>query len=242
MFTIDNYSGRALVVRGNTRDYAEQFKELHGKWNRNLQGGPGWIFSNKQKEKLEILQKKSDQRELSEEKNISEQIEQIKKFCALLRANKVKNSKESFLQLSLIVQRLFLQHAWRILSQKENYSDDSYLTSFRLFKLFRSADLRQHPAYTKYAKLSNLELFYKKAYEWQKKTGRSKKYSKEGQRYEQPSENDAVYIYYTSLLEQNPDSRLAITWLTEHGVFEGEKRATLYEKYKKLLSKGKLVK
>ena len=97
---------------------------------------------------------------------------------------------------------------------------------------------------------------YKTALEWnrsptkQKTTSsspavpkQSKKYEKEYQRYEAPQDTlDPLYVYYTSLYSQNPKSRLAITWLTEHGVYEGPDREKISKLYKKLAEAGKLIK
>jgi hypothetical protein len=41
---IDNYSERAIVVRGNTEDHKEELTALGGKWNSRLRDGAGWIF------------------------------------------------------------------------------------------------------------------------------------------------------------------------------------------------------
>ena len=63
----------------------------------------------------------------------------------------------------------------------------------------------------------------------------SKKYDKEYQKYAEPeSEIDPLYIYYTTLFQERPKSKLAITWLTEHGVFEDDQRDELVERYKKI--------
>jgi len=45
--TVEEYSEKALVVRGETQEHKEQLKELGGKWNARLRGGGGWIFSKK---------------------------------------------------------------------------------------------------------------------------------------------------------------------------------------------------
>jgi hypothetical protein len=63
----------------------------------------------------------------------------------------------------------------------------------------------------------------------------SKKYDKEYQKYVEPeSEIDPLYIYYTTLFRERPKSKLAIVWLTEHGVFSDDQRDDLVEKYKKI--------
>ena len=43
---IQNYSDKSFVVYGDTKEFKEVLKKLGGKWNRNLSGGPGWIFPN----------------------------------------------------------------------------------------------------------------------------------------------------------------------------------------------------
>jgi hypothetical protein len=181
-------------------------------------------------------------------KNINKTIQDIEKFCKSLRANKVKESKALFLALPLTVQCLFLHHAWDLLKKGDVGNTDQYLTAFRLFKLFRGkTDKDDINTYTEYGKLKELQTYYKKALDWNKENGGSKttksssksassrskkKYDKEGQKYEEPkSELDPLFIYYTSLYRENPKSKLAISWLTEHGVYEGRDREKLLSKY-----------
>ena len=45
--SIENYSERSIVVRGDTRKYKEDLKKLGGKYNGRLKDGPGWIFPKK---------------------------------------------------------------------------------------------------------------------------------------------------------------------------------------------------
>lgn len=45
--TLESYSEKAYVVRGDTRPHSEQLKALGGRFNPRLKGGPGWIFSKK---------------------------------------------------------------------------------------------------------------------------------------------------------------------------------------------------
>jgi hypothetical protein len=69
------------------------------------------------------------------------------------------------------------------------------------------------------------------------RASKSKKYDKEYQRYDEPeTEIDPLYIYYTTLFKERPKSKLAIVWLTEHGIFEGDERDDLVESYKKIKS------
>lgn len=50
-----------------------------------------------------------------------------------------------------------------------------------------------------------------------------KVYSKPGQKYDTPSKTDALYKFYTSLHKQRKDSKMAIKWCIEHGVFTKSK-------------------
>jgi hypothetical protein len=53
--TIEQYSEKAIVVRGNTQPYKDALSDLGGKWNANLKGGGGWIFPNSKKTIIEKL-------------------------------------------------------------------------------------------------------------------------------------------------------------------------------------------
>jgi hypothetical protein len=169
----------------------------------------------------------------------------IEVFCKGLRANKVKASKEAFDELPGVVQCLFLSHAYNILKNKDEYSDDSYLTAFRLFKLFRGKDMKEKDVYESYNN-SGVEKLYKEASEASKgspgATRTRKTYEKEYQKHPSPvNDNDPLHVFYTSLYQEDPKNRLAITWLTEHGVYDGEDREKLISKYKKLAEKSKLI-
>lgn len=184
-------------------------------------------------------------------------VKNLENFCASLRANKVKGGREDFLKLPDTVQCMFLYYSWEILNHRKNYSDESYLLAFYLFKLFRSKEMKESKIYARYIKLKSTETVYKRALTWNRdkkpsspvsKTTRVStpkkvtKYDKEYQKFEElKDENDSLYIYYTSMYSQMPNSRLAITWLTEHGIFEGDERKTLVKKYEKLASKNKLI-
>jgi hypothetical protein len=52
-FTIEEYSPKSFVVRGNTKPFKEELKKLKGRYNPHLKnGGPGWIFSNKRQDEF----------------------------------------------------------------------------------------------------------------------------------------------------------------------------------------------
>ena len=68
------------------------------------------------------------------------------------------------------------------------------------------------------------------------------KYNKKYQKYKEIDDKDPLYIFYYSSYSENPESRLAITWLTEHGIFSSSKREELESKYIKLKEKNLLIK
>lgn len=47
-----DYSDRAFVIRGKTKDHKDKLKELNGRFNPYLEGGPGWVFPKKWYEKV----------------------------------------------------------------------------------------------------------------------------------------------------------------------------------------------
>ncbi len=50
---VSDYSEKSVKVEGKaTKDFLPEWKKLHGRFNNHLKGGPGWIFSVKQKEGL----------------------------------------------------------------------------------------------------------------------------------------------------------------------------------------------
>lgn len=52
-FTVTEYSEKAFVVSGElTRTYKNEMRNMGGKFNKNLKGGAGWIFSKKSQEKV----------------------------------------------------------------------------------------------------------------------------------------------------------------------------------------------
>jgi hypothetical protein len=53
--TIEQYSERAIVVRGNTEPFKKEFLDIGGKWNSGLKGGAGWIYANGRKPLVEEL-------------------------------------------------------------------------------------------------------------------------------------------------------------------------------------------
>ena len=51
--TVEQYSEKAIVVRGNTIPYKDKLLSIGGKWNKMLKGGEGWIFPLTKKQIVE---------------------------------------------------------------------------------------------------------------------------------------------------------------------------------------------
>lgn len=50
---VSDYNEKSVKVEGETtKDYLPEWNKLRGSFNRNLEGGPGWIFSIKKKEEI----------------------------------------------------------------------------------------------------------------------------------------------------------------------------------------------
>ena len=52
MITIQSYSEKSVVIRGETKPYRDYLKKQGGRWNPGLRGGSGWIFSKKRESEL----------------------------------------------------------------------------------------------------------------------------------------------------------------------------------------------
>ena len=70
--TITDYTEKSFVIRGDTKEYSRFLADSGGKWNPNLKDGAGWIFSMKNKEKIELwLKSESKNENNNESKNHS---------------------------------------------------------------------------------------------------------------------------------------------------------------------------
>lgn len=49
------------------------------------------------------------------------------------------------------------------------------------------------------------------------------KFKLPGQKRQTPPETDPLYRFYTSLLRQKPNSKMALKWCLEHGIFKKKK-------------------
>lgn len=55
--TLEQYSEKAIVLFGETEKVKDRIKALGGKYNSNLKGRPGWVFTNSSRPKLEAFLK-----------------------------------------------------------------------------------------------------------------------------------------------------------------------------------------
>ena len=62
--TLESYSDKSFVLRGDTRPYKEYIKKLGGKWAPKLQDGAGWLFP---KTKQDIVSKWIDTGEINDD-------------------------------------------------------------------------------------------------------------------------------------------------------------------------------
>jgi hypothetical protein len=180
-------------------------------------------------------------------KNPEKTHDDIASFCKSLRAGKVKGSLELFQSLPKFVQCLILNYSWKVLINRylnkgTLYSDESYLTAYQAFKLFKNKELRESKPFNEFYEKKDFSSIFKKAVEYHKnsKSGTSssrtkKVFDKDLQKKETPSDTDPLYVFYTSLYSENPKSKLAIKWLTENGVFDDEDREELVKKYRKYI-------
>jgi len=157
-------------------------------------------------------------------------LEKIEKFCTNLET-------DTFFDLSEQVQVLFLTEAEKILRKKEKYPSRARKVSKKIFRMFKGGP----PVIRKKNQNVYLQNLYTKILEWNNngesfvvpppnvpppkvpppkvpvKTPR-KKYDKTGQKYPEPDKNSPLFLYYSSLHKQRPDSKLAVNWLREHGI------------------------
>ena len=67
---VEDYSERAIVVRGETKNYKKGLAQLGGKYNARLRDGAGWIFPKKrQKEVDSFIENATPEEEGDEEKS-----------------------------------------------------------------------------------------------------------------------------------------------------------------------------
>lgn len=113
--TVENYSDKSFVVRGETKPHKDKLKELQGKWNSNLTGGGGWIFSNKHREAVDKYLSSLTDADESETKTASSKPKPVVKTVAQ-PAVKIASAPPTFREIieqdqdekALLTQGLFI--------------------------------------------------------------------------------------------------------------------------------------
>lgn len=228
---IEDYTEKSIVVRGiGTKRISSDLKELGGKYNPKLKGGPGWIFSKKKRSEIErLISGKSPEKKHIE---IDDEIhERVRKICIRFYTDTdVKAVVKQLKELKTMIDRQKIEDGRNILTNLPEF----------VRCLFRSYVAEAEKTLDR----QDLDrVFAVKRMLRAKREIVKKEYKKKFQKKDAPlTEVDPLYIFYTSLYAQKPNSRLAITWLTEHGVLDGENRRKLEKKYEKLQKDDKLVK
>jgi hypothetical protein len=72
--TVEQYTEKSIVVRGDTIPYKNKLLSLGGKWNKMLRGGEGWIFPLTKKSLVEQALSEPPTSDVSAEKTLTEQV------------------------------------------------------------------------------------------------------------------------------------------------------------------------
>jgi hypothetical protein len=180
-------------------------------------------------------------------------LKDINGFCKQLRENKVNQARAQFKALPKIIQCMFLHKANFILANKALHNDESYRFAFYVIKLFKTKDMSEQEVYSQYLNMHMLRANYDIANKYFSKQKPSKqkpskqkptkenKYELKYQTKDKVDETDPTYIFYTTDYDENPNSRMAITWLVEHGIYGGAKRQEIVNKYIKLKENNELI-
>ena len=179
----------------------------------------------------------------------------MQQFCKKLNEDNLCHAKEIFLKLPKVIQCMYIQTSDFIITNKNFFKIKSYNTAFNIFNLFKLKEDKNQEVYSYLLKkflqndikdikkkTSSKKTSSKKTDSSKKKEDKVSKYSKKYQKYKEIEDTDPLYIFYYSCYKENPESRLAITWLSEHGIFSSSKRDELEKKYEKLKEQNLLIK
>lgn len=65
VYITENYTDKSFAVFGDTKSHIEKLKSLGGKFNKNLRGQVGWIFSSKTRDPKKIAKELGIQSDIS---------------------------------------------------------------------------------------------------------------------------------------------------------------------------------
>ena len=105
--SVEQYTERSIVVRGETRKYKEDLKKLGGKYNSRLRGEPGWIFPiTKKGDVLSFIS--------NGERLVSEEEEKAGEIMTREWENKRENDKKSISQCDDVVISMLKKLSFKI--------------------------------------------------------------------------------------------------------------------------------
>lgn len=94
--TVEQYSEKAIVVRGNTVPYKDKLLSIGGKWNKMLKGGEGWIFPLTKKHVVEkMLSEPPSVHDNDNESNNDVDNSSVKKKDYVARTSRVNSNMSS---------------------------------------------------------------------------------------------------------------------------------------------------
>lgn len=160
-------------------------------------------------------------------------------FCSTFKRNKLQEYQDAFLVLPPYVQCLFAYYCKMIFKRKNEgdstITDKHIQIAIRLHNLFVKEKIKLRPEVVKI--IDKFRVDRSMASKAREEIMASVKKEKEVfvKPYQKKSSlqiSDPLFRFYNSLYEEKPNSKLAITWLTEHGAFEGPKREDLVIRYR----------
>lgn len=163
-------------------------------------------------------------------------------FCDALKKNKIAEAQKLFKQLSSRTQDFIKITSNFILKKQLLFTPEKHDLSIRIMNIIsdkKEDTPKEAIEDSKEDSQDIIEDVFQDILEGKDKPKTSEKKVKKDfdnlyQKYETPSEEDALYIFYTTLLEEKPNSKIAIVWLVEYGV---ETTKTQIDKYKKIKKK-----
>ena len=122
--TIEEYSGKEFVVRGDSTSHKEALMSRHGRYNPNLLGGPGWVFSKRHLDNItSFISETSEMKEVDmstssypSRKRKHLDLEQFKKKLRKI----IKREVEQEVHEEFEEQKHFVLTQWRNELSKEN--------------------------------------------------------------------------------------------------------------------------
>jgi hypothetical protein len=120
--TIENYSERSFVVRGDTRAYKESLKKLGGKYNSRLRDGPGWIFPMTLKKDVESF-KRSGQHLVSEDERKDGE-RRTREWEEKRESGNVRSSGDNVLHKEVMEMKKLLRSLVQLVTKQQKTIDD----------------------------------------------------------------------------------------------------------------------